>query len=335
MDHSKFTLEAEYALEAVAAALAEETQHVVTDSEDQEGSSRPSKRQKTGGDLDQIASVPGWPPQGGEGAAAVANGYADGQRPTTGGPRPSHQYIIVYRVSCDRRKSGEEDHSQHLSHAYYQDEPRMFAKDTRGSALRGRSYIPDLNAYLADQQPLAFLVCKDYSCSQYHDRMQEEFVNLAPGNIDRASFLRLKPWFQTLPHDTEPVLAATEQISIWQEGLILAFEQLISRDDENLGFWNREHSLRAPYDYFYHSHRRIRQLLPAKVDPSDTTSFSINLLLDYVESACGHEWADTDALFEQGRVTAKTFSKLFRPGKSLSETRMGSSRLSWPPESIR
>jgi hypothetical protein len=37
--------------------------------------------------------------------------------------------------------------------------------------------------------------------------------------------------------------------------------------------------------------------------------------LDSVEAACGPQWDDADRLFEQGLVTAKSFSKLFRPGE--------------------
>lgn len=294
----------------------EKPQLATRGSEGEASASRPSKRQRTTDDPDHhIASVHGWPPSWQEGLDPAANSQPKSRPHEPNGQLPPYNYLVVYRVVCDLRKTSEEDHSQHHGTAYYQDEPRLFAKDTRGSALRGQRIIQDLGAYLEEQQQLAFVVYKDYDCPRYHDQMKEHFVNMAPENIDRASFLRLKPWFQVVPQDTEPVSARAEQIVISQVHLMAAFEELVSQDVENLGFWNRETSLRAPYDYFYHTHSRIRELLTDSTDLSDATSPSISLLLDYVEAACHPQWAETDSLFEQGLVTANTFSKLFRPGE--------------------
>ncbi|KAJ4504453.1 hypothetical protein HRR78_007803 [Exophiala dermatitidis] len=280
---------------------------------------RKRKRPKTRDYFEQDVPVSEWPPLEEQGTASITNTPGNFGAPpfvpNTGGKLPPPKHIVVYRVICDRRNNAEEDHSQHEDTAYYQDEPRLFYRDTRGSALRGRYQIQDLEAYLGNQQPLAFVVYKDYDCPRYHDLMQKQFINIAPENMRRASFLREKPWFQALRDDTEPASAVAEQISIYQDNLTVALESLISQDAEISGFWNRETSLREPYDYFYHCHKRIRELLSTVAEPSDTTSPSITLLLDYIESECRDQWSAADRIFEQGNVTEDTLSKLFRPGE--------------------
>ncbi|KAL2421213.1 hypothetical protein ABEF95_006376 [Exophiala dermatitidis] len=308
---------------------ARDLQDTATSPGDEE-SNRKRKRQKTRDDFEQDASVSEWPPLEEQGTASVTN--APGNfgpppfAPNAGGQLLPPKHIVVYRVICDRRNNTEEDHSHHDDTAYYQDEPRLFYRDTRGSALRGRYQIQDVEAYLGNQQPLAFVVYKDYNCPRYHDLMQKQFINIAPENMRRASFLREKPWFQALRDDTEPASAIAEQISIFQDDVMVALESLISQDAETSGFWNRETSLRGPYDYFYHYHKRIRELLPTVADPSHTTSPSITLLLDYIESKCRDQWMAADRIFEQGNVTEDTFSKLFRPGEIIIRDEDGMTR---------
>lgn len=261
-----------------------------TDSDGEESSNRPSKRQKRLEGLDDLE--------------------AGSERPL-----PLQNYAVIYRVRCSLQQTAEEDHSEHQALACYQDEPRLFAKDTRASALRGRRHIPDLETYLGIQPLLYFVVYKDYDCHRYHTRRRKNFESSAPESIDRASFLRLKPWFHVLPRDTNPASPLSERISILEEGFLSGIERLASRDPENLGIWDTEVNLRARYNYFYQTRVHIRKLFPTMPDSSDTTAVGIRLLLEYFESAYGHQWAYADDLFNQGLVTADTFSKLFFPGE--------------------
>lgn len=226
---------------------------------------------------------------------------------------PSH--LVLHRVVCDRQKNTDEDHSQHLITADYNDEPKLFAKDDRASALRGQNYIRDVEEYLERQEAVAFVVFKVYDCRQHHYHIRGQFINLAPETIARASFLRLKPWFHVLPEDSNVASPISEEISIIKEGLAKGVEDLVSQDIGRLGAWNEDSSLRAPYDYFYHCHGRMRELLEIESGPSRTTLPEVSRLLDYIQTVCNVQWAAADQFFQQGLVTANIFSKLFHPGE--------------------
>ncbi len=227
----------------------------------------------------------------------------------------SSGHLVLHRVVCDRQKNTDEDHSQHLPTTDYDDEPKLYAKDDRASALRGRNYIRDVEEYLERQEAVTFIVFKVYDCRQHHYDTRKQFDNVAPETIARASFLKLKPWFHILPKDSDVASPISEEISIVEEALAKGADSLVSLDVERLGSWDEESSLRAPYDYFYHCHRRMRELLEIEDTSSRTTLVDLSRLLDYIQAACHAQWEVADRLFEQGLVAANTFSKLFHPGE--------------------
>ena len=207
---------------------------------------RPTKRKRTREpSIDPESKPLPWPAGSGP-----SDAHAVVDEAAVSGKATSLGYLVLHRVVCDGQKNTEEDHSEHQLTAYYDDEPRLFAKDDRASALRGRNDIRDLDGYLERQEAVAFVVYKIYSCRQYHNQIRTCFINVAPESINRASFLRLKPWFHTLPNDAEPAYPTSEEITLIQEGLAEAIEDLVSRDLTKLGSWNKETSFASALHLF-------------------------------------------------------------------------------------
>ena len=229
-------------------------------------------------------------------------------------------YRLVHRVICDNRRADGEDHEEHSPSADYLDEPRLFKGDTRGTALRGMQPLLNPQEYWDDHPEVCAIVTKEYNCSSYHRRVRDRFHLIAPG-IDRHVFNKFRAWFYRLDVDGPSAVSVGESIIISQP-LVSSLIELIH--DNQLGEWDQERNLKAPYDYFYHFRRHLRQHSEKQLEPAYHEELEV--LLDYIDETQGDNFNRVDAMFESGMVHREIFGKLFRPNDLIVTSQEGHPR---------
>ena len=217
------------------------------------------------------------------------------------------EYKLLHRVLCDHRRADGEDHQDHPEQADYLDVPRLIENDTRGSALRGVKPLINPQEYWDDHPEICAVVTREYHCGIYHRKLKESFQLIDTG-IDRHVFNRLRPWFFRLRANGPPAVSAGETIMISQN-LSMSLMTLIGRNQ--LGEWDQERNLKAPYDYFYHFRHDLRDHSEQELTPPERQELEV--LLDYIDLTQGEKFDKVDAMFESGVVHRDLFSKLFRP----------------------
>lgn len=231
--------------------------------------------------------------------------------PSTGQPR----YVIVHLVTCQRHNN----HVRHQRSAYFLDIPRLFAGDSKASALRGTHDLSNLKEYLEDHPEVSFIIYKSYNCERYHETIQDQFERLQIPKIDSEVVAQLRPYLFTLKKDEEPALADSERMEIISDELQEVME--VIEADPSDAFTNRHdgHNLRAPHLHFYHYRPLMVQY--ASESPSQIHREHIKLLLDYLNSSHGSEYEEADALFRRGMVSKLHFSKMFGPNEVIVTVR--------------
>ncbi|RDW59547.1 hypothetical protein BP6252_12634 [Coleophoma cylindrospora] len=222
---------------------------------------------------------------------------------------PRVRYLVLHKVECKRSVTAGEDHSKHPRVACYLDVPRMYAKDSRGSGLRGVHYVADIDEYLENHPDICLLVYKTYDCETYLQQILDHFEKLAPENMSHSLFLEFRPWFYSLKEDASPAKALTEYIQIVSHTLTKGLTRLTLSDPGYYSKWQDSKNLLAPYDYFYHHQAALRTITPELLDGQSQEE--IMVLLDYIQTSHGSEYDEADYLFSQGYVSKRFFTKLF------------------------
>ena len=230
------------------------------------------------------------------------------------------EHTIVHRVLCHHRRVDGEDHEDHPQTADYLDVPRLYKNDTRGSALRGLQPLTNPQEYWDDHPEVCAVVTREYSCGTYHRRQKDQFHLIATG-IDKHVVNRLRAWFFRLHGDGPPAVSVGETIMVSQT-LTMSLMTLVATNQ--LGEWNQERNLKAPYDYFYHFRHDLRQL--SKIQLQELDRRELDVLLDYIDLTQGKKFDEVDDLFESGKVRREYFGKLFRPNELIVTTQEGHPR---------
>jgi hypothetical protein len=231
-------------------------------------------------------------------------------------------YLVVHRVYCDGSSVDGEDHQEHQSdgESDYLDVPRLFTNDTRGSALRGQYPLGDFEEYYEDNPGICMVVYRIYSCTAYHRKIRDSFKVLAAG-IDRRVFRRLRPFFFRLPDTGPPAGIESEYISFTSEILSAAMNEVVASDPLQLADWEADRYLRAPYDYFYHFRRLLRQQSASVLGIAERQE--LDVLLDYIDQTQGAGFDRVDAIFASGNVYLDNFTKLFAPNDLIATMQEG------------
>jgi hypothetical protein len=222
-------------------------------------------------------------------------------------PNLKPTYIILHRVICERRRVDGEDHQSHPKQEDYLDVPRLFARDTRGSELRGQKPLINPQEYYDDHPEICAVVTKEYSCAEYHRVVKARFEVITT-DVDKHIFNRMRPWLFRLREDGPPAESINESILI-SSALVASLSELAHRN--RLGEWEQEHNLKAPYDYFYHFRNLLRRHARDQLRPSAREELEV--LLDYIDETQGEDFDRIDETFRSGMVERDHFSKLFRP----------------------
>lgn len=80
-----------------------------------------------------------------------------------------------------------------------------------------------------------------------------------------------------------------------------------------MGDWRPKHDLCAPYNYFYHFRRTLRDVCAPRMSRSDRKDLGI--LLQYIEDAQGEEFNDIQKTLDSGMIKKDMLSKLFAPNE--------------------
>ena len=263
-----------------------------------------------------------WPQEGGDVDAgtymSIQHERHHGSLSQGRGVAPS--CLVIHRVSCDRRRVDGEDHQDHPRSADYLDVPRLFTNDTRGSALRGQQPLSDFEEYSENNPGICMIVYRVYSCIAYHHKFKASFEILTTG-IDRQAFNRLRPWFFKLQRTGPPAKVASENIVFTSKTLPAAMNAVVSSGHLRLADWNAERHLQAPYDYFYHFRRLLRQQSASILGIAERKELEV--LLDYIDKTQGANFDEVDAIFASGKVHLNNLTKLFRPNELIVTSQDG------------
>jgi hypothetical protein len=222
------------------------------------------------------------------------------------------RHVIVHQVSC----SGGGNHTQHLPQLQYLDVPRLFAGDSKVSALRGEIHFPDLEDYLESNPDISFIVYRSYSCNEYHEAVKDDFDRLQIPQIDPAVISQLRAYFFALKRDGEAASPSVEDIRIISEDLQDAMTTMESLHPDQFGTWDPQRGMRAPYLQLYHCRPLMDDYatMPSG-DLSQTHQDHIRTLFNYVIASYGEEYQEVDDLFESGLVNQYHIPKLFGPNE--------------------
>lgn len=242
-------------------------------------------------------------------------------------------HLVIHTVDCD---SGEA-HEDHDISTSFLDHPRLFAGDSKASALRGKKPIDDVNSYIQQQENVCLVVYKAYHCAKYHDDIKKDFVRTKLPNADMTVSTRVWPFLFTLPHDGKEAVPEHESMAILSDALRHCLEKLDptlkAKDDyepppppplppngslmpppppDILDQKTELLRMDFPYLSLYHKRQAVTEYI---ADNEDESRYQLLALQKYLNEELGEEYAEADNLFASGRVSKKHFQKLFGPNQ--------------------
>jgi hypothetical protein len=221
------------------------------------------------------------------------------------------EYMILHEVECKNIGS----HVQHKHRAVYFDCPKLFAGDSKASALRGKHAVVPTD-YLEAHPGVHFLVYRTFSCNKYCAEYEDDFDHLQVPNIEPHVLSTIRSHFYSLPHNGRPAIPASERVEIVSRQLRAAMETLESSYPNNFKFWTTQNALCYPYLQIFYNRNLLSELSTTPSDSlQDTQSRTIGIIFDYWKGRCAVEWNEAASLFHNGHVSLLHFAKLFEPNQ--------------------
>lgn len=223
-------------------------------------------------------------------------------------PRPHDElrYLVIHEVSCRAEGDG---HERHESTTLFLDTPRLFASDSKASILRGLQQIDNLEVYLELNPGIGFVVTRYYGCGDYYASHGMLFERIGDARLLSEITLSSRPYLYRLAADGPLAVPRYETMGRFSSELVLAMS---AADRISPGMFNEPEEISEPYINIYHSRGCFEV---TKMGLISSHILELENLLAYVFLARGHDFAEADDLFRQGRVSKSHFSKLFRPGE--------------------
>jgi hypothetical protein len=184
---------------------------------------------------------------------------------------------------------------------YYRDVPRMFKGDSKSDHLRGRHSLENMETYLKKRNHLAFVITHHYRCSCAGGTDYHRLVGFKGGR---------------LLEDSQPAEAWKKHL-FFNEHVKRALRDIARAHPGSFREWDMENLPRSSYEphfMFFVHHKTFLDL----ADSSNLSKFdaqSVRLLCSWVVDNYKEDWDEANGLFERGKITAKHFNKLFRPGE--------------------
>lgn len=229
---------------------------------------------------------------------------------------PIFETCTIYRVHCN----GAKDHQNHLNITYFQDAPRLFAGDSKASALRGKRSIADVADFIDSNSEIALILYRDYSCETYHRAIEPEFRALErPNDSFNKSLL---PYFYRLDNDGMPASSHAEAMLVASDELRDIIIQLTGLDPRIIADLENPRRMRELVTQVYH-YRGISEG-SVLVGNLDEKYFDIAVaFVEFMKATFWEEYSEADALFEAGSVNNHHLPKLFAPQDVLLRIEQG------------
>jgi hypothetical protein len=226
------------------------------------------------------------------------------QRRAPVGPSIPFETCTIHRVHCGRVKN----HQYHPSVAYFEDAPRLFAGDSRASALRGSRPIPNISDFVTSHSDIGFIIYRYYDCEDYHRMMDPQFRPLE--KPDDPVTKAVMPYFYRLDSQGMPAKSRNEAMLIPSKEFQDTIYQLTGMNSESISRLEDPESMREFITQIYH-YRGIREH-SAVAEKLGERCFDIAVfLVEFMETIFGEEYGEADALFSKGLVTEFHRPKLF------------------------
>ncbi|CAG8377073.1 unnamed protein product [Penicillium salamii] len=251
-------------------------------------------------------------PRTGKRKAASNNGDSDSdlERQTLAKRRPSllssppFTVCTIHRIHCTKINH----HRDHYREAYFEDSPRLFAGDSKASALRGRRNIADVSDFIDSHSHIGLIIYRDYDCEAYHLETESHFRPLE--RPDDPKIKSLLPYFYRLDSDGMPADSHQEAMLIVSEELQDALHELTGMDIDLISGLEDPGVMRGLITQMYH-YRAIGDD-PAVAEKLGDRYFELAVfLVEFMKKTFIHEYNEADALFSKGLVTKFHLPKLF------------------------
>jgi hypothetical protein len=236
-------------------------------------------------------------------------------------PKPSKKtqgYLIIYYVEC----KGGGSHKKHERTAAYLDHPRMFKGDSKLSALRGTTIIPDVSKYIKSLGRQNFIVNKIFDCEDYHEPIQSLFQPL-PMPKDPEIPESIQPYFFQLRRNGQGAKQNIETIRIVSEQLRDAIVSVTGMSYRQVKRFDTSRSVDM-LSHLLYQYRRLRENHTASITSEQRVL--LDHLLDYMKWSNGRDYEEADELFAQGLITERHLAKLCGPNEIMVTTVDGQAR---------
>ncbi|CAN9266537.1 unnamed protein product [Alternaria alternata] len=204
---------------------------------------------------------------------------------------PIDRQVTIHRVYCCRTH---EDHTSHLSSAYFLDIQALPAGANPTTPLHGQNRLMDIGGYLAGWDGFGFVIYLDYDCEAYHE------------GTERAGGLRAQPTSERL------------QLS---GSLEEALNALREQDTKYFEEWNFKEDLVYPYTRLYDCKRLFVEPVTKVLEPRQ--QLDLEILFRYLTDRLNLDHEELEKLSTAGLVRQNHWMMLFRPDDTVVTTRNG------------
>lgn len=184
---------------------------------------------------------------------------------------------------------------------YFRDVPRKFEGDLLNDVLRGRDEVENISTYMENHSRTAFAIIYTYSSEDYLSQSHHTAVGYKGGRLMR---------------DTPPPEPVGQHVN-FSERLCQALETRIrSNPDRFEGYTGRcfLRYMMAPYFLFYMHNETFLELLDSD-DLDEEDRAQLELLCRWFDENWSADWKEGNELLSRGKINAKHYPKLFRPGE--------------------
>lgn len=199
----------------------------------------------------------------------------------------------------------------------YLDPPRLFKGDTENDHFRGTNEVRRAEEYLGIYPEISFAELTIYQCTRYS--IQSIFTKEGqPGPRGRVL---VEDYYHKNGSSRDIMVGGVAQNGLMD--IIKAFPDRFYGFEDPPQFFKlkphflanlRFHLFKRPFTLFYLYGNTILESLE-DFDSDDLTRESLRLLCQWMEDNAREDWDEAEALFAQGKVSAKHFMTLFRPGE--------------------
>jgi hypothetical protein len=190
----------------------------------------------------------------------------------------------------------------------------MKASDNLTTALHGQRRLLDVDNYLDERLGFSLVVCIDYDCEAYHEKIKDAFTRLHMPSMPHNISVNSKPYFRVLQHDGPIANAVSERLQL-SESLEKALRALHGQNADVVGEWDLGLDLIYPYSKLYHSKDTF-------IEPSvrlleSQQQIDLEVLFRYVTERLTLDYEELAELSAQGIVNQKHWLLLFRSGDTV------------------